>query len=331
MAIAAVLGAGSWGTALALQLSGNHHGVRLWDCDTDLMDTLQNRRCNLRYLPEHPLPDSLTTHHDLGDALESADFVLAAVPSYAMRDVCEQLVPLRFPEKLVWATKGFEKTTGLMMHEVVTEVLGDKIQKAVLSGPSFAAEVAGQLPAAVTLASDEPVFAKELAGYFHSSSFRVYTSDDIIGVELGGTIKNVLAIAAGIADGLGFGANARAALVTRGLAEMMRLGQSLGAERTTLMGLAGVGDLVLTCTDDQSRNRRLGLALANGKTAQQYMEELGQAVEGFHAAQVVHQVARDHQVDMPICTQVWRVLNGDAALEAAISELLSRDMKVELA
>lgn len=331
MAIAAVLGAGSWGTALALQLSRNQHRVQVWDCDTDLIDTLQARRCNLRYLPDHPLPDSLSAHHDLGDVLRGADFVLMAVPSYAMRSVCEQLVPLHFPAKLVWATKGFEKASGLMMHEVVTQVLGDKTEKAVLSGPSFAAEVASQLPAAVTLASDEQDCAKELAGYFHSSSFRVYTSDDVVGVELGGTIKNVLAIAAGIADGFGFGANARAALVTRGLAEMMRLGQSLGAERTTLMGLAGIGDLVLTCTDDQSRNRRLGLALAHGKTAQQYMEALGQAVEGFHAAQVVHQIAQDRQVDMPICTQVWRVLNGDAVLETAVSELLSRDMKVELA
>ncbi|MXY14641.1 MAG: NAD(P)-dependent glycerol-3-phosphate dehydrogenase [Proteobacteria bacterium] len=331
MAIAAVLGAGSWGTALALQLSRNRHSVQIWDCDTDLIDTLQTRNCNLRYLPDHPLPDSLSAHHDLADALAHADFVLVAAPSYAMRSVCDQLVELRFPEKLAWATKGFEKASGLMMHEVVAQVLGDKIKKAVLSGPSFAGEVASQLPAAVTLASDEPDCAEELAGYFHSSSFRVYTSGDVIGVELGGTIKNVLAIAAGIADGFGFGANARAALVTRGLAEMMRLGQKLGAERTTLMGLAGVGDLVLTCTDDQSRNRRLGLALAHGKTAQQYMEELGQAVEGFHAAQVVHRIAQDHQVDMPICTQVWRVLNGDAVLETAVSELLSRDMKVELA
>ena len=331
MAISAVLGAGSWGTALALQLTRNKHSVQVWDCDTGLIDTLQTRRCNMRYLPDHPLPDSLSAHHDLSDALDHADFVLAAVPSYAMRTVCEQLVELHLPEKLIWATKGFEKPSGLMMHEVVTQVLGNKIKKAVLSGPSFATEVASQLPTAVTLASDEPACAKELAGYFHSSKFRVYTSEDVIGVELGGTIKNVLAIAAGIADGFRFGANARAALVTRGLAEMMRLGQRLGADRKTLMGLAGVGDLVLTCTDNQSRNRRLGLALAQGKTAQQYMEELGQAVEGFHAAQIVHQVALDNQVDMPICTQVWQVLNGDTALETAVSELLSRDMKVELA
>ena len=331
MTIAAVLGAGSWGTALALQLSRNKHRVQVWDCDTDLINTLQSARCNVRYLPDHPLPDSLSAHHDLSTALEHVDFVLVAVPSYAMRAVCEQIATVHIPGKLVWATKGFEKPDGLLMHEVVTQVLGDQVKKAVLSGPSFAAEVASGLPAAITLAAKNLAFAKELADNFHSSTFRVYTSEDIIGVELGGTIKNVLAIATGIADGFGFGANARAALVTRGLAEMMRLGHCLGAERETLMGLSGVGDLVLTCTDDQSRNRRLGLALAQGTTAQQYMEELGQAVEGFHAAQVVHRVAQNHQVDMPICSQVWHVLNGDTALESAVSELLSRDMKVELA
>ena len=330
MATTAVLGAGSWGTALALQLSRNGHGTQIWDCDTGLIGTLQSERCNRRYLPDQPLPDSLSAHHDLQAALSGTELVLIAVPSHAMRGVCEQLALLRFPSRLVWATKGFEKQSGMMMHEVIAQVLGDKVLTAVLSGPSFAREVACRLPAAVTLASADPGFAHEVAGHFHSSNFRVYTSDDVIGVELGGAIKNVLAIAAGITDGLDLGANARSALITRGLAEMMRLGESLGAARSTLMGLAGVGDLILTCTDDQSRNRRLGLALAQGKSAQQYMDELGQTVEGFHAAQVVHQLAREHQVNMPICTQVWRVLNGDLELEAAVSELLSRDMKVEL-
>ena len=208
-------------------------------------------------------------------------------------------------------------------------VLGKEINSAVLSGPSFAKEVAESLPTAVTLASSDIEYAKELASYFHSDSFRVYASDDVIGVELGGTVKNVLAIAAGIIDGLGFGANARAALVTRGLAEMMRLGVALKANPQTLMGLAGMGDLVLTCTDDQSRNRRLGLALAQGKTAQQYMDELGQAVEGFHAAQVVNDIAKDHNVDMPICNQVWNVLSEKIDLKTAIAQLLGREMKQE--
>lgn len=216
MAITAVLGAGSWGTALAIQLSQNGHSVHVWDCDTGLIDTLQTRQCNLRYLPYHPLPDSISAYHDLSAAVRDTDFILVAVPSYAMRTVCEQLMQSGFPARLAWATKGFEKPSGLMMHEVIAQVLGDRIQTAVLSGPSFAKEVAGNLPAAVTLASGDPAYAKELAGYFHNSNFRVYLSDDVIGVELGGTIKNVLAIAAGITDGLGFGANARAALITRG-------------------------------------------------------------------------------------------------------------------
>ena len=224
-----------------------------------------------------------------------------------MRVACEQLASLKHTNKLVWATKGFEKQTKMMMHQVVEDVLGKDIQSAVLSGPSFAKEVAGNLPTAVTLASSDIDYAKELATYFHSDNFRVYVSNDVVGVELGGTVKNVLAIAAGIVDGLGFGANARAALVTRGMAEMMRLGVALKANPKTLMGLAGMGDLVLTCTDNQSRNRRLGIALAQGKTAQQYMDGLGQAVEGFHAAQVVHDIATDHNIEMPICNQVWNV------------------------
>ena len=329
MTTAAVLGAGSWGTALALQLTRNNHRAQVWDCDGVLVDTLQARRCNLRYLPDHKLPDTFSAHHELQEAVEGADFVLIAVPSYAMRIACRQLAQERFPEKVIWATKGFEKQGDMMMHEVIVQTLGDKVRTAVLSGPSFAREVASRLPTAVTLASSDPEYADELAGYFHNSHFRVYTSSDVIGVELGGTIKNVLAIAAGITDGLGFGANARAALITRGLAEMVRLGESLEAHRATLMGLSGVGDLILTCTDNQSRNRRLGLALAQGKSAQQYMDELGQAVEGFHAAQILHRVASRHGVDMPICTQVWKVLKGDIELESAVSDLLNRDMKVE--
>lgn len=329
MATATVLGAGSWGTALAIQLSRNGHIVKAWDCDADLIQSLQKERRNLRYLPDNPFPDSLSAELDLATAIKDAEFILAVVPSYAMRTVCEELAQHTLPTKFVWATKGFEKLSNKMMHQVITEVLGNKIQTAVISGPSFAKEVANSIPTAVTLAADNLNTAKELAQYFHADNFRVYASDDVIGVEIGGTVKNVLAIAAGISDGLGFGANARAALITRGLAEMMRLGQALHANPKTLMGLAGMGDLVLTCTDDQSRNRRLGLALAQGKTAQEYMDELGQAVEGFHAAQVVYEVAKDHQVEMPICEQVWKVLNGNMELKKAISELLGRDMKEE--
>ena len=330
MATAAVLGAGSWGTALAIQLTRNKHKVQIWDCDSKLVTTLQKTHCNTRYLPDHPLSELLTAEHELTSVLRNSDFVLAVIPSYAMRSVCEQLQQVSMPSKLIWATKGFEKQTNMMMHEVVAQTLGNNIKTAVLSGPSFAQEVAKNLPTAVTLASADLNYANELANYFHSENFRVYTSEDVIGVELGGTIKNVLAIAAGAVDGLGYGANARAALITRGLAEMMRLGNALQANPITLMGLAGMGDLVLTCTDDQSRNRRLGLALAKGKTAQQFMEEVGQAVEGFHAAQVVHDLTDQHHVDMPICEHVWQVLNGHMELKHAVSKLLGREMKHEL-
>ena len=325
----AVLGAGSWGTALAIQLATNGHDVCAWDHDAELITALQSDHENKRYLPGNKFPNTLSVQHELSKAIIDASFILSVVPSYAMRSVCEQLISHHQPIKFMWATKGFEKQSKMMMHQVVEDVLGTEIQSAVIAGPSFAKEVASSLPTAVTLASNDIEYAKELAGYFHSDNFRVYVSDDVIGVELGGTVKNVLAIAAGIVDGLGFGANARAALVTRGLAEMMRLGIALKANPKTLMGLAGMGDLVLTCTDDQSRNRRLGLALAKGKSAQEYMDELGQAVEGFHAAQVVHEVANDHYVEMPICEKVWKVLNENLELKAAIAELLGRDMKEE--
>ncbi len=329
MANVAVLGAGSWGTALAIQLASNGHQVCAWDHDAELISALQNDHENKRYLPGNKFPEKLSAEHDLATAIQNVEFILSAVPSYAMRTVCEQLASLKHSKKFIWATKGFEKQSKMMMHQVVEDVLGTDVESAVISGPSFAKEVASSLPTAVTLASSNIEYAKELAAYFHSDHFRVYVSDDVVGVELGGTVKNVLAIAAGIVDGLGFGANARAALITRGLAEMMRLGTALNANPKTLMGLAGMGDLVLTCTDNQSRNRRLGLALAKGQTAQQYMDEVGQAVEGYHAAQVVHDIAQDHNVDMPICENVWKVLNGHSELKAAISDLLGRDMKEE--
>ncbi len=329
MANFAVLGAGSWGTALAIQLASNSQQVKVWDGNTELIRAIQKDGRNIRYLPNNQFPASLTAEHDLSNTIQDAEYILSVVPSYAMRDVCEQLSNLALPKNFCWATKGFEKQSKMMMHEVVEDVLGDTLQTAVLSGPSFATEVASQLPTAVTLASENQDYAAKLAASFHSDNFRVYLSDDIIGVEIGGTVKNILAIAAGIVDGLEYGANARAALITRGLAEMMRLGMALQAKPKTLMGLAGIGDLVLTCTDNQSRNRRLGLALAEGKTAKQYMDEIGQAVEGFHAAQVVNEIAKDNNIEMPICEKVWQVLNENADLETSIKQLLGRDMKAE--
>ena len=329
MAIAAVLGAGSWGTALAIQLTRNGHRVKAWDHDTELIASLHSERRNLRYLPDHPLPDSLTVAQTLPATIDETDFILLAVPSHAMRQACEQLAQLDAPSKLIWATKGIEKHSNLLMHQIVAEVLGDKPQTAVLSGPSFAKEVADNLPTAVTLASQNTAYAKELAHHFHSDNFRIYISDDVIGVELGGAVKNVLAIAAGIVDGLGFGANARTALITRGLAEMMRLAKPLQAQPKTLMGLAGIGDVVLTCTDNQSRNRKLGIALSKGMTAQQYMDELGQTVEGFHTVQAIREIATQHRIEIPICEQVYRILNEGTPVKTAVAELLGREMKEE--
>jgi glycerol-3-phosphate dehydrogenase (NAD(P)+) len=333
MATAAVLGAGSWGTALAIQLANNGHTVKLWGHDADHVKVLQKNRVNKRYLAEKPFPETLSAETSLSTAIHNSEFILSVVPSYAMRETCEKLKQLTatssFTNKFIWASKGFEKKSKMMMHQVVEDVLGNDIHSAVLSGPSFAKEVASSMPTAVSLASNNLEYAKELAAYFHSDSFRVYASDDVVGVELGGTVKNVLAIASGIVDGLGFGANARAALITRGMAEMMRLGVTLNAKPQTLMGLAGMGDLVLTCTDNQSRNRRLGIALAQGKTAKQYMNELGQAVEGFHAAEVVYEVAKDNHVEMPICHQVWNVLSEKVDLKTAIAQLLGREMRQE--
>ncbi len=331
MATAAVLGAGSWGTALAIQLARNGHQIKIWDHDVELITSLRVERRNLRYLPDHPFPDSIFVEQDLTATVNETDFILIVVPSHAMRSVCERLTQQgqSISSKFIWATKGFEKQTKLMMHQVIAEILGNKIQTAVLSGPSFAKEVADNLPTAVTLASQDIAYAKELAGYFHSDNFRIYISNDVVGVELGGGVKNVLAIAAGIVDGLGFGANARAALITRGLAEMMRLGQALQVQSKTLMGLAGAGDVVLTCTDNQSRNRMLGFALSRGKTTQQYMDELGQTVEGFHAAQTVYEIAKQNRIEMPICEQVWHVVNGSVGVKEAVSELLGRKMKEE--
>jgi glycerol-3-phosphate dehydrogenase (NAD(P)+) len=333
MAIAAVLGAGSWGTALAIQLASNGHSVKLWGHDANHITALISDRENKRYLAEKTFPTTLSAEASLPNALQDSDLILSVVPSYAMRETCEKIKELAksctLTNKFIWASKGFEKQSKMMMHQVVEDVLGNEIHSAVLSGPSFAKEVASRLPTAVSLAANDLEYAKELAVYFHSDNFRVYASDDVIGVELGGTVKNVLAIASGIVDGLGFGANARAALVTRGMAEMMRLGVALNAKPQTLMGLAGMGDLVLTCTDNQSRNRRLGIALAQGKTAKQYMEQLGQAVEGFHAAEVVYEVAKEQQIEMPICHQVWNVLSEKVDLKTAIAQLLGREMRQE--
>lgn len=326
----AVVGAGSWGTALALQLARSGREVRLWGRDHDQLRDIASNRVNARYLPGAPLPDSLAIAVQLADSLAGVRDVLVAVPSHGFRDMLEKLLPIITPEaRICWATKGFELHSGKLPHEVAAEVLGRDRPVAVLSGPTFAREVGDGLPTAMTVAANDADFASELAAAFSGANFRAYTSDDIIGVEVGGAVKNVLAIGAGLSDGLGFGANTRIALITRGLVEMTRLGVALGACQDTFMGLAGMGDLVLTCTDDLSRNRRMGLALAKGMTVEEAQQEIQQVVEGVLAAEAVKEVAERVQVEMPICREIYRILYEGASPREAVGALMSRALKPE--
>lgn len=325
----AVLGAGSWGTALALLLCRNGHRVRLWDRDPERVAELRRDRENRRYLPGFALPPALEAVAEIAQALEDIEELLLVVPSHAFAEVLARLVD-RLPTGLgiAWATKGFEPETGRLLHLVVEEILGPR-DTAIVSGPSFAREVAKGLPTAVTVASRSPEHARRVAGLLHSDRFRAYTSADPIGVQVGGAAKNVLAIATGIADGLDFGANTRAALITRGLAELIRLGTALGGRQETFMGLAGLGDLVLTCTDDQSRNRRMGLALARGLGIEEAKREIGQAVEGVITTRSVKAIATRLGVEMPISEQVFGVLYQGVTPGQATRNLLERSSKAE--
>lgn len=325
-----VLGAGSWGTALAIQLARVALPTLLWGRDAAHLAELHRDRRNTRYLPDAPFPDQLRIEPDLKAALQVSRDVIAAVPSHALRGMLEEIAPhLQSNARVAWATKGFELATGLLPHQVAREVLGERVPTAVISGPTFAREVGAGLPTAMTIAASDPGFAAELAQRFSGANFRAYTSTDVIGVEVGGAIKNVMAIGAGISDGLGFGANTRIALIARGLVEMTRLGVALGARKETFMGLAGLGDLVLTCTDNQSRNRRFGLALASGQDVNTAQKTIGQVVEGVLAASAVRIVAQRAGVEMPICEQVYRVVYENVAPKDAVKELMSRALKPE--
>ncbi len=327
---ASVIGAGSWGTALALLLARNGHRVMLWGHDAGHMAVLQQDRSNQRYLPGFAFPDTLTVTANLAEAVNASPILLIVVPSHAFRDLLPKLqahLPAR--PKIAWATKGLECRSSKLLHEVVAEILGPATPAAMLSGPTFAGEVAKDLPTAITVASQDQAFAQEMAGLLHNPHFRAYTTDDVIGVQLGGATKNVLAIAAGVADGLGFAANARAALITRGLAEMMRLGLAMGGRPETLMGLAGVGDLILTCTENQSRNRRFGLGLGKGLTREEVVAQIGQEIEGVVTASVIHNLAKTHGLDMPITEQIYRILNEGLSPREAVQNLLLREQKPE--
>jgi len=326
----AVLGGGSWGTALALQAARLHTDVVLWLRDQEQAVQWQQQRENARYLPGVRFPAHLRVTAELDSALESANLVLIAVPSSGFRATLRSLRPLLrgSAQNLAWATKGLEMASGSWLHEVLAEELPDWTP-AVLSGPSFAGEVARGLPTAVTLACPDQALAEQIVAGFHGGNLRVYRNNDVLGVELGGAFKNVLAIAAGIADGAGFGANTRAALITRGLAELQRLGVAVGAHPETLIGLSGLGDLVLTCTDDQSRNRRLGLFLGRGLDLDTARQRIGQAIEGADTARMAILRAQQAGVEMPICAEVHAVLYEGRPVREAVRRLLERDPTAE--
>src|ERR1700723_2322568 len=324
-----VIGAGSWGTALAILLAREGRLTQLWSRDAAQLDAMRGARRNMRYLPEASFPESLQVAVDLEQALEGARDALIAVPSHAFRATLEGIRPHLAPHtRIAWATKGFEIESGLLPHQVVREVLGTT-PGAVLSGPTFAKEVGAGLPTAMTVASPDEDFAKELAQSLSGPSFRAYTQTDIMGVGVGGAVKNVIAIGSGIADGMGFGANTRVALITRGLAEMMRLGVKLGAARETFMGLAGLGDLVLTCTDDQSRNRRFGMALGRSESLSEAQSSIHQVVEGLPAGRAAYEVAQRLSVDMPICQEIYRIMHEGKPVRAAVQALMGREVRSE--
>ena len=326
----AVVGAGSWGTALAALIARHGHPTVLWGRDAAAIAAIGERHENPRYLPGIALPDALRATTDLAAALGGADLVLVVVPSHAFAETLHALAPHRPANAgVAWATKGFEPGSGRFLHEVAADVLGDHVPLAVVTGPSFAKEVAIGLPTALTVHSDWADFAQQVADVLHGPSFRAYTGDDMLGAELGGAMKNVLAVATGVADGMQLGLNARAGLITRGLNEMLRLNQAIGGQPETLMGLAGLGDLVLTCTGDLSRNRRLGLALGQGQSIEDAVRAIGQVVESVQTADEVMRQADRHGIELPISRAVQAVLHGEITPADGLRQLLAREQKPE--
>ena len=319
-----ILGAGAWGSALAINLSARHQ-VTLWACDAAQIETMRATGYNQRYLPEVSLPQNLNLTADLHAALAAAELILIAVPIAALRVTLQQIASaVSTPIPVIWACKGFEAGTTQLPHQVAAEILPENFPRGVLSGPSFALEVARGLPTALILASADGKFARQMAQSLHHSSLRIYSSTDVTGVEMGGAVKNVLAIAAGIAEGMGYGQNARAGLITRGLAEMTRLGLKMGVRAETLSGLSGAGDLILTCTGDMSRNRQVGILLAQQQALPDILNHLGHVAEGVYTVREVHHLAQRLGVDMPICAAVYSVLYEQVPAASAVESLLNR-------
>lgn len=326
-----VIGAGSYGTALAICFARNGHETVLWGRDSQHVDQMAIDRTNEKYLPGSQFPSSLQLEPELVTAVQASNNILVVVPSHAFGNMLKQIKPfLSTNAKIAWATKGLDPDTGNLLQDVARDILGQERSLAVLSGPTFAKEMAAGLPTAISLSSTDDSFVDELSNLLHcEKTFRVYSNNDFIGVQLGGAVKNVIAIGAGMADGIGFGANARTALITRGLVEMTRLGEALNAQPSTFMGMAGLGDLVLTCTDNQSRNRRFGLALGHGDSVKEAIESIGQVVEGYRNTKEVYMLAQRLNVEMPIVEQVYQVLYCGKNAKLAASDLLSRERKFE--
>ncbi len=326
-----VIGAGSYGTSLAISLARNSDNIVLWGHEADHMQRLQNERSNQEFLPDIGFPESLIVESDLEKAVQASRDLLIVVPSHVFGIVLKSVKPfLKQESRICWATKGLEPETGRLLQEVAYDTIGKDHSLAVLSGPTFAKELAAGLPTAISVASPDTEFVSDLQEKIHcSKTFRVYANGDFIGMQLGGAVKNVIAIGAGMSDGIGFGANARTALITRGLAEMTRLGLALGAQQQTFMGMAGLGDLVLTCTDNQSRNRRFGLALGQGKEVNTAQDEIGQVVEGYRNTKEVWLLANRVGVEMPIVDQIYQVLYQNKDARLAAQHLLARDKKSE--
>ncbi|MBI5108732.1 MAG: NAD(P)-dependent glycerol-3-phosphate dehydrogenase [Rhodocyclales bacterium] len=323
----AVLGAGAWGTALAIAFAGRHD-VALWARDAAQVDAMSRQRSNARYLPDCPFPPRLRVTADFSAALDGAGLAILAGPLAGLRGLVAQLKAVAPTIPFLWVCKGLEAGSGLLPHQVVGEVVG-QAPCGVLTGPSFALEVARGLPTAITLAASDAEFATATALALHGGNLRIYANEDLVGAEVGGAVKNVLAIATGICDGLGLGSNARAALITRGLVEITRFGEALGAKRETFMGLTGMGDLLLTCTGELSRNRRVGLLLAEGRALADVVRELGHVAEGVPAAREVARRAAALGVDMPITRAVTAVLDGRITPRAAVEQLMAREARHE--
>lgn len=323
----AILGAGSWGTAVAIHLAKHGHNIMLWGHNPEHVTNMSIHHCNQRYLPGVKFPPNITPSASLDECGANADHLIIAVPSHAFATLLHQLK--KPPQGLAWLTKGVDPASHELLSQLVTKKWGDTFPVAVISGPSFAREVANFLPTALVLAGNNPSYLQVMHNIFHHDNIRAYLTDDIIGVQLCGAVKNVLAIACGISDGMNYGANAKAALITRGLAEMTRLGRRLKARQETFMGLAGVGDLVLTCTDNQSRNRRFGLQIGQGVSLIDAEKDIGQVVEGKYNAAQICAIAAQHQVEMPICKEVNNVLLGHITAKQAVINLMSRPPREE--